>query len=248
MIMQTFIYKADDIEDDVITLKGAEAHHIARVLRLNEGELVRLVDGHGMAHVCEMVSTRGRQVTCRIVKSIKNSGEPRLYITLAIGLSTGSKFDTIIEKGTETGVSRFVPLLTEKGKVRISEVAAAARKVNRWRRVGEAAVKQSGRSVIPKIDPPISFSDFIRICIPNETILFDPGGRFENIRELIPLGEGPHLTLVVGPESGFSPTEMAAARERHIAVIGIGPRVLRTETAGVVLPALVVYLSEIGEE
>jgi 16S rRNA (uracil1498-N3)-methyltransferase len=201
-----------------------------------------------MAHVCEMVSTRGRQVTCRIVKSIKNSGEPRLYITLAIGLSTGSKFDTIIEKGTETGVSRFVPLLTEKGKVRISEVAAAARKVNRWRRVGEAAVKQSGRSVIPKIDPPISFSDFIRICIPNETILFDPGGRFENIRKLIPLGEGPHLTLVVGPESGFSPTEMAAARERHIAVIGIGPRVLRTETAGVVLPALVVYLSEIGEE
>ena len=248
MIMQTFIYKADDIEDDVITLKGAEAHHIARVLRLNEGELVRLVDGHGMAHVCEMVSTRGRQVTCRIVKSMKNSGEPRLYITLAVGLSTGSKFDTIIEKGTEAGVSRFVPLLTEKGKVRISEAALGARKVNRWRRIGEAAVKQSGRSVIPEIDPPISFSDFILISIPNETILFDPGGRFENIRKLIPLGEGPHLTLVVGPESGFSPTEMAAARERHIAVIGIGPRVLRTETAGVVLPALVVYLSEIGEE
>lgn len=240
-MMQTFIYNPGDQTGDCITVSGAEAHHIASVLRLGPGDMVRLIDGRGTSHVCEISESRRRAVTCRIIKTLKNSGEPSLHLTLAIGLSGSAKFDVIIEKATEVGVSRFIPLLTEKARVKVGDRAAATRKMRRWRRVCEAAVKQSARSVIPDIAEPIAFDQFIEGIDPTEAILFHPGERVDDIAGMTGLRERKRLTLIVGPESGFDRAETDAARSRGIALVSLGPRTLRTETAGIVLPALCIY-------
>jgi 16S rRNA (uracil1498-N3)-methyltransferase len=243
-MIPTFIYPTDEVMNNTIILRGDEARHISAVLRLGRGEQIRMIDGRGTAHICEIVSIASQTVSARIIKTLKNSGEPRLHLTMGIGLSNSSKFDTIIEKGTEVGVSLFVPLLTEKSKVKTGDKGAATRKMNRWQRVCRAAVKQSGRSRIPDISRPVEFYQFLEHCNPEETCLFHPGEGREAIETLPNLQNKSCLTVLIGPESGFSPAEIQTVRERSINVISLGNRILRTETAGVVIPALVIYLSE----
>jgi len=243
-MMLTFIYDPSLQDGNIVTVKGAEARHMVSVLRLKKGHLVRLIDGEGGAHICEITKSGSRTVTCRIIKSVKKSGEPSLFLTLAVGLSTGTKFNSVIEKGTEAGVSRFAPLLTEKGKVRVSDNTSLKRKMNRWRRVAEAATKQSNRSVIPCIDNPVAFNEFIELCAPEEIMLFHPDDKPVNVVTLVNSIHAGRLTLVVGPESGFSPSETAAANDKGIRCVSLGSRILRTETAGMILPALMIYYYE----
>jgi len=243
-MISTFLYDPKDRKDDMLKIRGAEAHHIVQVLRLQKGDIIRATDGQGMSHVCEIKTTASKSVNCAIVKTVRNGGEPGLDVALAIGISTATKFDLVVEKGTEAGVSRFIPLSTEKGKVEIREEGSLTRRMSRWRRVCEAAVKQSGRSVIPSISPPIMFSDFIPACIPEETILFDPEHGDADFERIIGPYASKRLTMIIGPESGFSSEEINLARKHKIPIIGLGDRILRTETAGVVLPAMAIYLAD----
>jgi len=243
-VIQTFIYDPAKLGEDEIIVSGSEARHIAKDIRPAKGDLVRLIDGRGTAHVCEVVANRAGKVVCRIIKTVKYSGESRLMLTLAIGLSTAAKIDAIIEKGTEVGVNRFVPLLTEKGNVKLGDKSAVARKMNRWRRLCEAAVKQAGRSVIPAIDDPLPFDDFIISCEPEETILLHAAGRVDDLCGRFGSPQIQKATVMIGPESGFSPGEIDTAQRTGIRLFSLGERVLRTETAGVVVAALVIYLVE----
>jgi 16S rRNA (uracil1498-N3)-methyltransferase len=241
-MIQTFLFSPDDQTDEMITIGGSEAHHMVSVLRLRKGEMVRLIDGRGTAHVCELIAAGGRKADCRIIKTTRNSGEAALDLTLAIGLSTGFKFDEIIEKGTEVGVRRFVPLVTEKGKVNLGGEAEIKRKLGRWRRIGEAAVKQAGRSIVPPIEEPIWFERFVSGCDPAASVLFHPQERLDDPLALVRQFANGAATVLVGPESGFSAAELDTARRSGIPTISLGERVMRTETAGVVLAALVIYL------
>ncbi|MFH1701464.1 MAG: RsmE family RNA methyltransferase [Candidatus Zixiibacteriota bacterium] len=240
----TFIYKASDKNDNRIILTGNEAHHVITVLRLPIGEIVRLIDGQGEAEICEIAGISTGSVECRIIKQTINSGEASLSLTLAVGLSQTSKFDSVIEKGTEVGVRNFVPLITEKSKVKIDKHGTLSRKQKRWQRVCEAAAKQSGRSIIPHICEPIPLMAYLDKINSQTTILFHP--------ECTPLANanifrdypGNELTIITGPESGFSPGEIDHAVKKGFAVYSLGERILRTETAGIVISALAIYLFE----
>lgn len=240
-VIPTFIFKSEDIKDDTVKIRGPEAHHIAKVLRMTKGEMVRVIDGVGMSHICEIKSASARTVTCGIIKTIRKGGEPKLDMALAIGLSSATKFDLVVEKGTEVGVSRFIPLITDQAKVKIKEQESLVRRMNRWRRVCEAAAKQSGRSVIPMISPPVIFGDFVSACIPEESVLFHPDGAFTTPSDLLAAIGTKRLTVIIGPESGFSTSEVETAKARKIPIFSLGDRILRTETAGIVVPALLIY-------
>ncbi|MEE9442932.1 MAG: RsmE family RNA methyltransferase [candidate division Zixibacteria bacterium] len=242
--MHTFIYKAANKCDDIIFLIGAEARHVATVLRLSEGEIVRLIDGQGDTEICEIAEISTGRVECRIIKKVRNSGEASLSVTLAAGLSQASKFDSIIEKGTEVGVRNFVPLLTDKGKVKIDKPGTLTRKMNRWQRVCEAAVKQTGRSIIPHINEPISLEEYLGKTDSQSTILFHPEGTQLNATDIFSNFRGKALTIITGPESGFSPNEIDMVIKKGCAVYSLGERVLRAETAGIVFSALAIYLFE----
>lgn len=240
-MIPTFIYDPAEGDGESIVLTGSEAHHVAAVLRMNRGETIRAIDGRGTAHVCEIKETGSKRVLCSIISSSRNSGEPTLDLTLAIGVSAGLKFDLVVEKGTEVGVGRFVPLVTSKGKIKRVDLESWRKRETRWRRIAEAAAKQSGRSVVPTVESPQAVEAFVGTCPPDEGLMFHPGGtpcRLENRLETLPQN---NLTLLVGPESGFSPEEVALAEARAIPVISLGDRVLRTETAGIVLSALAIY-------
>jgi 16S rRNA (uracil1498-N3)-methyltransferase len=242
--MYTFIYKATDKYDEIIYLSGAEARHAATVLRLPEGEIVRLIDGQGEAEICEIARIAAGRVECRVIKKVRNGGEASLAVTLAAGLSQASKFDSIIEKGTEVGVRNFVPLLTEKGKIKIDKPGTVTRKMNRWQRVCEAAAKQSGRSIIPCINEPISLGDFLSKAESQSTILFHPDGVQVNAAKAFSKIPGNELTIITGPESGFTTDEIASVIKKGCTVYSLGERVLRAETAGIVFSALAIYLFE----
>lgn len=243
-MIATFIYNPCDLVGENIVVAEDEGHHIARVLRLKPGDAVRLIDGAGTAHLCEIGDIKGDKVVCRIIKTTRNSGESSVGLTLAVALSESSKFKTVIEKGTEVGVVKFIPLFSEKSKISISSESVLKRKMDRWRRIAMAAAKQSGRSIIPSIEPPIEFSKFISKCDPKSSLLFHPNIQSSLTDWMTKRSAGKDVIAIIGPESGFSQSEIDLAKTVQVSIVSLGDRVLRTETAGTVIPALIIYLAE----
>ena len=237
----------DNITDNTIRLNAAESHHALDVMRLVAGKLVIVVDGAGIAYRGEI----GRILSSKLVEvkvhsQVRNFGEPAVILTLACGLSTGYKFDTVIEKGTELGVKRFVPLLTEKAKVKVEDGKRAAGKISRYEKVALAAMKQSRRSFRPDISFPISFNEFLSQADRQATnLIFHPSSDAIAFDSLELKSTTRRLTALVGPESGFSDTEFELAIRQGFTAVHLGKRILRTETAGPVVCALL--LAKLGE-
>jgi 16S rRNA (uracil1498-N3)-methyltransferase len=241
-IMPVFYTPPVLIKNDFLRLEGDEARHLARVMRLGLGDAAEVVDGIGNGFRTEIVAIDKAGVTCKILTRTRRAGEPDNFITLASGLSTGSKFDDIIQRGTELGVSRFIPLITEKSRIKALDSSAEKRRLDRWRKVAIASLKQSGRSVIPDIALPMEFPYlFERIENPGRLIMFDPSGEL-NLDSFQPSEEIANYMAIIGPESGFSPVELNLAREKEVAVFSLGKRILRTENAGPSIVAILMHI------
>jgi 16S rRNA (uracil1498-N3)-methyltransferase len=241
-----FYAPPDRWTDQSIALPAEEARHAHKVLRLRRGAVVIVIDGLGRACRAELgtVSTRG--ASAKPLSEIRAFGEPRVKLTLACGLSTGSKFDSVVQRGTELGVSRFVPLLTDKSKVSIDEPRRARTRTNRLWKVALAAAKQSRRSMVPEIALPTSFTDFLaQYDRDYPALIFHPASNGQALSNLELQSDISRITLVIGPESGFSEDEVERAVEAGLKPIHLGSRILRTETAGPVVAALV--MSRLGE-
>jgi 16S rRNA (uracil1498-N3)-methyltransferase len=232
----------ENIGEAELTIIGEEAHHISRVMRLKRGEPVMVVDGVGNGYKAEIMEIAPRIVTCSIYSRIRNFGEPLHRVTLAAGLSTGVKFDDVIQRATELGVSRFIPLVTEKSKVRLDEEMKGQKKLDRWRKVAIASIKQCGRSLIPAIEPIIEFEKiFTDYSDLGHIFLLDPGGN-RRIEDLSFASEERGISIMIGPESGFARSEVESGREKGAEIITLGGRVLRTENAGPTAVALLMSL------
>ncbi|SYZ73544.1 Ribosomal RNA small subunit methyltransferase E [Candidatus Zixiibacteriota bacterium] len=240
-MLPIFYTSPENINGDLAILTGEEAHHLQKVLRLTKGESAMIVDGCGNAYRTQIEAIAEKSVKCRIFAPVRNFGEPMHYVTLAGGLSTGYKFDEVIEKGTELGVSRFVPVITEKAKVRIDDELSGRRKGERWRKVAIAAMKQCGRSLIPAIEAPIHFEKLFSLANLGQTVIFDPTAGENSFGIFHPDTEQKYFTLIVGSESGFSAGELQAAREKGILAVSLGKRILRTENAGPTAAALLMF-------
>jgi 16S rRNA (uracil1498-N3)-methyltransferase len=206
--------------------------------------VVIVIDGLGVAYRGEICELRPRSgvVEVRIRDTIRGFGEPSTRLTLAAGLSTGAKFDTIVEKGTEVGVTRFVPLLSEKSKVRLEDPKRARNKARRLERVALAATKQCRRSYRPEIAEPCSVETFVRESQEDELKLCFHTDRSGTPLEDVSLNDLPRrASVLVGPESGFSPDEVDLIAESGFQIVSLGRRILRTETAGPLAAALVLY-------
>jgi len=238
-----YFYAPPDKINDLIELPVAESRHARKVLRLTAGSPVVVVDGLGMAYRGEINRTRKSDpVVVRVHRLVRNLGEPSVCLKLAAGLSVGSKFDTVVQKGTELGVSRFVPLLCEKGIVRLDDPNRVQRRTTRLEKVALAAMKQCRRSYRPSISPPVKIDILLNEIDAEETKLcFNPSDTGSSLDSVDWGGVGERITLMVGPESGFSPAEMTVIRQAGFIEVGLGHRVLRTETAAPVACALVMH-------
>ena len=211
-------------DDTPFELEPGAARHLERVLRLRVGDTFTVFDGSGSEWPATLLGER----QARTGRARKRSTESPLSLTLVQGISRGERMDWTLQKAVELGVSRIVPVIAERTTVRLSDERANKR-VAHWRGVMIAACEQSGRNHIPTLDP-VQTLDAWLDTMDTQTLVLDPGAT-RGLREFAPLA--PVFTLLVGPEGGFSDRELAAAHSAGCAGVRLGPRVLRTETAGI---------------
>lgn len=209
-------------------LRGEEFHHAARVVRVLAGEKVEVFNKEG-ANAGGLITHVGSDFVRVAVGSILKARESEFGIELALALIHPDKFELVLQKGTELGVRRFRPAITDRTETRLERVAG---KVDRWRKIVLEAVKQSGRSRIPEIDSPVPFDTIVRLC--PKLILFDA----DEPETALPAPSA-ELTLLIGPEGGFSEREVSLARSVGASFRRLGPRRLRAETAALAATVMI---------
>ena len=215
--------------DSLVELPPAASHHALRVLRLDVGDAVMLFNGEGGEYAGRIAGT-GRGVRVRLAEWQSVERESPLELVLAQALPAGDKMDWVVQKAVELGVARIQPLLTARSVVRLSGERAVKR-VAHWRSVAASACEQCGRNRVPEIAPLLDLRQWLgRLPPENELqrLLLAPQGGCRP-RELA--GKGGFL-LLVGPEGGLSDEEASTAGLAGFAALSLGPRILRTETAG----------------
>jgi 16S rRNA (uracil1498-N3)-methyltransferase len=220
-----------------VELAGSDAHKIAHVLRLRHGDALEIVDSAGTLFAAEVVEDSGR-----LYASLKFGHEPEAHATLRVDVAQavpkGAKMDYVVEKATELGAGAVIPFTSERSVVR----HGGEQKLQRWRRLAEAAAQQSGRLDIPRVDPVRSFEDIVSTfgsydaalfaweLAPHAPLLERLGSSLRDARTAI---------VVIGPEGGFSHAEADAAAESGAELLWLGPRILRAETAALALLAVI---------
>ena len=236
--MTRFLHLAPDaVHGDAVTFEAAAAHHLGRVLRAAVGDVVQAVDHEGTLLAVRLTAIAARHAEGLIVGRAPLTTESPLDLTLAQGVPKGDKMDGIVRMATELGVTRVVPLLTARTVVRLEPTRWSAR-LGRWQRIAKEAAQQSGRAAVPEIATPREVSSWAR----------EPGARglliclWEEEREgldtRLPPGPCARVTVVVGPEGGLTADEVRGLADAGAVVASLGPRLLRTETAGAVAVAL----------
>ena len=250
--MPRFFVRQDRIADGKISIIGDDAHHIARSLRMAVGEKITVCDMQGTEYDCEISSFKDDFEVIATINSQKSSeNEPKIFITLYQALPKGDKFDTIIQKAVECGVSKIVPFQSERCIVKIKS-ETESKKRERRQKISAEAAKQCGRSVIPEICDPITFEEMLSKSKNNDITLFC----YEN-EGTRPLGEilkeqfsseksfPKSVAIVIGSEGGFSIKEAERAENNGAIMTGLGKRILRTETASGFVLSCIVCFSEL---
>jgi 16S rRNA (uracil1498-N3)-methyltransferase len=237
--MPRFHVRPEAVEGERIRFDEAETRHLVRVLRLGPGDSVQVVDGRGSEFAVRLESVEGRSASGTILARASGASESPLVVTLAQGVPKGEKMEWIVRTATELGAARVVPLLTRRTIVRL-EAGRWRERARRWQRVAKEAAKQCGRAVIPTVEAPRSIESFLQGDRTADLAVCLWEGERRGLSEVLAETEGPVASalLVVGPEGGLAPDEVDALRARGFRTAGLGPRILRTETAGPVGVAL----------
>ncbi len=241
-----FIVQPNDVDGNNLHIRGSEGRHLAVVLRAKKGDLFYAIDGSGKRYRCFIDRIGKDGVAAQIVSVSRNINEPLVNITLGISLLKSPSMDYALEKATECGVMRIIPFVSERTIVEMPVGVGLSRKRKRWQSVIRAAVKQSLRSHIPMIEDPCLFKDIIGTERSNgHKIIADLGERSQLVRHINFSGGGNNILLLVGPEAGFTPSELEEAERSDFNIIKFCPQRLRSETAAAVFTMMLQYV--IGE-
>ncbi len=212
-----------------VVLPELVANHLARVLRLREGDACVLFNGDGQDHDGRIASIGKREVVVELQASRAVDNESPLHVTLLQGIARGEKMDLILQKATELGVACIAPIVTERTEVKL-DGERSDKKMAHWRGVLASACEQSGRAVLPKILEPQSLANFVAGDNNDRRFVLDPDA--EHSLGTAAIARDSSLALVIGPEGGLSERDLAALRAGKFEGLRLGPRILRTETAG----------------
>lgn len=219
-----------------VTLDPDESHHLARVLRLGEGAHVFVFDGQGNEWEGEVARMSKGSVTLTLVRQLEDAVESPLNLTLAQALIKGDKFDWVVQKATELGVTRIVPLMTDHSYPGAHPHRAgdrAGHRLERWQRIAIESVKQCGRRRLVEIAEPMDFENFCGNMREMNNLIFSEREGL-NLRELAAkLGFISGLGLLVAPEGGWSEGELQLSEKYGFIPVHLGSRILRAETAGI---------------
>jgi 16S rRNA (uracil1498-N3)-methyltransferase len=230
---------------DTVRLDVDEARYLREVLRLKVGDQVYVFNGEGKEFQCTVEEARRDSSLLKVVSEIEPAcPESPLQLTLAVALLKGEKFDLVVQKATELGVTAIKPVTTKLADIRLRDQSDAKKRVARWQRIALEAAKQSGRSIVPEVGEPVAFGEFVTNASPSSVSLMfserDGDSLLPAINRLAnPVGP---VSALVGSEGGWTDEEIAAARDSGWEIITLGGRTLRAETAAIVVAALLQHL------
>ena len=229
--MRRFYAPKENFQDKNVLLNLEETRHLRDVLRLRESETIQVFDGEDREFLCEIEKIGKRETVVKILKEISPPAPAsNLDLTLAAAILKGEKFDLVVQKAVELGVTRFVPVQTKRTDVKFKD---SEKKLERWRRIALEAAKQSGRAGLMKIEMVIEFTEFIKTAEGTKILFAESGGdRFSKIEET------KKITAVIGSEGGWENSEIEAARNSGFQIITFGGRILRAETAAIVIAGI----------
>lgn len=240
--MRRFTLQPDQLAGGRVTFDADESRHLSRVLRLRPGDTVIASDGAGRDYTVRLEAV-GEAARGTVIAEAAGVPESPLAITLVQGVPKGDKMEAIVRAATELGVTRFRPALCERTIVRL-EPARWRDRARRWQRVAREAAKQSGRAIVPEVELPRPLAECLGTAADLALCLWEGGG--EPLGTLLAgAATARSATVVVGPEGGLALAEVKAARAAGLRIVSLGHRILRTETAG---PAIVAILqSRLGD-
>lgn len=246
--MPKFFVDRSNISSDKIIITGEDVIHIKKVLRLRCGDNIIVSDGNCVDHFSKVESIESDKVVAGIINSEKNCSEPPIDVTLYQGIPKSDKMDFIIQKSVELGVCRIVPVITDRTIVRIDGKKDSVNKVSRWQRIALEAAKQCNRGIVPTIEQPVSFKQALEDLGSFDLTLM-PYEKENSIKmkEYLRRDLYRKISIFIGPEGGFTEKEVETAVQAGAASVTLGPRILRTETAGMMVLSILMYtLGDVG--
>ncbi|HEY0659495.1 MAG TPA: 16S rRNA (uracil(1498)-N(3))-methyltransferase [Pyrinomonadaceae bacterium] len=233
--MRRFYAQPTQFQSGFVLLDADETRHLREVLRLREGANVRIFDGEGKEFLCVIEQINKKETSLEIQEEIAPPApESDLKLTLAVALLKGEKFDTVVQKAVELGVTQLVPLLTKRCDIKIKDAKDIEKRTERWRKIALEAAKQSGRARLMRIETLAVFENFIETATSDTKILFAERGG-ENFSDI---KAGKNITAITGAEGGWEDSEIETARAQGFQIITFGGRILRAETAAITVAGI----------
>ena len=244
--MYRFFVDDSQIGKQQIAITGSDVNHIRNVLRMKPGERIMVSDGKKMDYCCRIRETGDQKVIADILETVEAAGELPARIHLFQGLPKSDKMELIIQKAVELGVWQVIPTVTKRAVVKLDKKKEEA-KVRRWNSIAESAAKQSGRSRIPQVTAAMTLKQALACAkeFDVKVIPFEHArGMEETARQMERIRPGTDVGIFIGPEGGFEDEEISMAESEGITPISLGRRILRTETAGLMILSVIGYLLE----
>ena len=244
--MYHFFAEHENISDDYIDIRGGDVNHIKNVIRLKAGDEVLISSGDNYDYLCSIEGISDDVVTAKIIETREKMNELPVKVYLFQGLPKADKMELIIQKMVELGVYEIVPVSMKRSVVRLDEKKART-KTARWNAISESAAKQSKRSIIPSVSEVLSFKQALERAKELDMLLlpYECAEGMEYTRMVVAkIKPGQSVGIFIGPEGGFDGEELKLAREAECNIITLGKRILRTETAGMMLMSVIMYNME----
>jgi 16S rRNA (uracil1498-N3)-methyltransferase len=231
MTPRRFYAPSENFKNETITLDFEQTRHLRDVLRLHQAEKVQVFDGKGNEFFCEIETIERKETFLKIIEKISPCAmESNLDLTLAVALLKGEKFDLVVQKAVELGVTKLVPLNTKRTDAKFG---GAERKLERWRKIIVDATKQCGRARLLKITEPLDFEEFVETTDGTRILFTERSGEsFSRVKT------NHKIIAVIGSEGGWEETEIASARKNDFQIVTLNGRILRAETASISIAAI----------
>ena len=243
--MFKFFVTEDQIKDKIIDIIEDDVNHIKNVLRLEVEDKIEVCDiNNSNNYLCKIIELNKKYVKCEIIEEIKNNNETNLYLHIFQGIPKAEKMETIIQKTTEIGVSEITPLIMQRCITKLDN-KTSLKKVERWQKIAEVAAKQSKRDKIPIINLPINIKNVYEKLANYDIVLIayeeEKDNAIKKILNKVPKKENLKIAIIIGPEGGITKEEIKELSNENVKTVSLGKRILRTETAPIVLASIIMY-------
>lgn len=244
--MRQFFVESEQVGAETIRIVGEDARHIGQVLRMKSGEQLRVSDRQGRDFFCQVEQVEREAVTVRILYQDHESRELPVRISLFQGLPKGDKMELVIQKAVELGASEVVPVRSRRCVVKL-DAHREAKKLARWRAIAESAAKQSGRGILPQIHDSMDFGKALEYAQELDSVLipYELCDAIDESQHIVQRAVRQNsIGIFIGPEGGFERSEVEAAVRSGAQPVSLGKRILRTETAGLAVLSVLMFLIE----